>query len=66
MLKSKCLIVIAFAFTVSHFDSCVMNDSRSYIRGPFPDIAVCNQARGNYEKRDNRGASKCWKIPETE
>jgi len=67
---NRCFLIIGFAFTLSYFDGCGSNDQPEvHIKGPFPSIASCDQARGIY-KRTSRSTrystTKCWKVPEAE
>ncbi len=67
MLKSKCLIVIAFAFTVSHFDGCGASTLNLSIKGHFPTLIGCDAVKSTYDDdTKNIATTKCWKVPEVE
>lgn len=64
---NRCLLIIGFAFTLSHFDACADNEQPTvHITGPFPSIASCDKARRIYKSDTRYSSTKCWKVPEVE
>ena len=56
-------IVVAFAFTLSHFDGC--GTPYSKILGPFPNKQACEQAHSQYDESSSgyKSITNCWEIP---
>lgn len=55
------LVVIGFAFIVSHWDGC-SQDVELSIKGPFPTTDQCRHAKAAY-KATQFSTTDCWEIP---
>lgn len=55
-------MVIVFAFTVSYWNGC-STDVELSIKGPFPTIGQCEQAKAVYTGVPY-SVTACWEIPE--